>query len=306
LYELYVIMGGSPSDKSSTNYKSQRYANNKKGRTSSFFLYRSKSTTTKQQHLPHLPVVLLKREDDDRDNVSSLTIPTLKMLEMETISPTDSESDDFHPPSIDLPPKRESMVEPHIATKVHFSSIEIRSYIVTIGDHPCCTIGCPITLDWDYIMDDTISIDEYELQKCQLHIPARTDLRISPQDRMELLLCHANMNHNNNNDNNTTTGSNSLSEMEIRRASRKFHRTKHCSIRQNERIHETFFHCPIKDNGEDEEDDDDDDTNSTDTNSTDGDDEDDDVHAAAAAAAAVNHNNMKHNKLICINRLHEI
>jgi hypothetical protein len=304
-------MGGTPSDKT----KSQRYANNKKGRTSSFFLYRPKASTTPTKGLHQFQSVV---HDNSimNDTFGNSSLPTLKLLEMEVITPTDSESDDFHPSSsissIEGGGGHRTTVEPHIATKVQFSTVEIRAYTITIGDHPCCTIGCPITLDWDYLSDDTISIDDYEQQKYQQthtssqqqqHHHHRNDLRISPQDRMELLLFHASMNKSNN--------TNSLSEMEIRRASRKFHRTKHCSVRHNIRIHETFFHCPIDIDGHEDDEYEDDDTNSTDTNSTDDEDDERDQHEDDDVVVDVMATNMKmtHQKtgsLVCIHQLHEV
>lgn len=35
-------------------------------------------------------------------------------------------------------------------TKVRFSTVETRSYALTIGDHPHCTDGLPLSLDWAY------------------------------------------------------------------------------------------------------------------------------------------------------------
>lgn len=37
--------------------------------------------------------------------------------------------------------------------KVRFGSITIRRYQQTLGDHPVCSIGPPVTLDWDYQED---------------------------------------------------------------------------------------------------------------------------------------------------------
>lgn len=51
------------------------------------------------------------------------------------------------------------------ATSIHgvkFSSIDIRSYKITLGDNPSCSYGPPISLDWEYSNNIKMSIDEYE------------------------------------------------------------------------------------------------------------------------------------------------
>ena len=49
--------------------------------------------------------------------------------------------------------------------KVSFSSISIREHSITIGDHPDCKKGVPITLDWFYNEKNAIDINEYEIRK---------------------------------------------------------------------------------------------------------------------------------------------
>lgn len=279
-------MGGTPSESKKGNAKDKRIinfiTNSKRTRGSnSFTLDRTtmavntgdkrKTANGKANSLPLVP-----------SSSSKVSPPALMLLEMEVASSYDSGSDDMtHDTtcnssissscSFTAGSKKNSteVVEPHIATKVQFSTIEIRSYNVTIGDHPCCTVGCPITLDWDYNIYHTndLSIDEYEILKQNYCLTVygctkRYDLRISPEERVELLLlCSQKCNDTDNSYATTTSNINKesqLSELEIRRASRKFHRTKSCSVRQCERIHETFFHCPLK-NQDDHDDDDDDD-----------------------------------------------
>ena len=45
---------------------------------------------------------------------------------------------------------------------VSFSSIQIREYDQTIGDHPNVSFGPPISLDWNYQVLDAITLDDYE------------------------------------------------------------------------------------------------------------------------------------------------
>ena len=281
-------MGGSPSERkmSSSNTKqekAERYLQNKKGRTSFFLYHRTAPSTTanvpKQLPLPATAAITNAKQITEPTSSKSQSPPIPMLLEMEVVSSSsDSEESDDNfttttpdntngrlpSPSAVRRIRRRSrstattgttaavVVEPHVATRVQFANIEVRSYSITIGDHPCCTIGCPITLDWEYKTEDTVSIQEYETLKYGNGNDATlnkkmNEFRISPEERVELLL-----------------QSSSLSELEIRRASRKFHRNKNCSLRQCERIHETFFHCRDRtneDSSEEEEEDDDDDEN---------------------------------------------
>jgi hypothetical protein len=272
-------MGGSPSEHNcssnkkvskDTTTKTQRYLQNRKGRASSFFLYhRNSSTTQPKSTIPQQ--VAPGNGNGVVDEQATLSQPLPLMgFEMEVASlssSSDSDSDDAFtttdgsstatttttvlivttPSTTSIPPP---LVEPHVATRVQFTVVNVRSYSITIGDHPCCTVGCPITLDWDYNDQDSMSLDDYEEQ--QQHqtnenccIRKVNDLRISPEERVALLLISsaasaATSSPTTEND----SSSHKLSELEIRRAARKFHRSKNCSIRQCERIHETFFHCP--------------------------------------------------------------
>lgn len=302
-------MGGSPSERKMSNTKddrAQRYIQNKKGRTS-FFLY-SRPTISPNTSIQRVPAstgtnqqqiaVPMNMKPNTTKNPSLSQSQPPMLLEMEVVSSSsDSEEsdDNFSSTSDDAifsskaairrRRRRRSnadlvtaatatfgpitVVGPHIATRVQFTNVEIRSYTITIGDHPCCTIGCPITLDWEFTIEDTVSLNDYETHKYatiinssnQSMTPTKmNDLRISPEERVELLLL-----------------SSKLSELEIRRASRKFHRSKNCSLRQCERIHETFFHCSkdfhADDDDDDEMDDDVQEKNGSSNNRNNGDDD---------------------------------
>jgi hypothetical protein len=43
--------------------------------------------------------------------------------------------------------------------RISFSQVQIREYAVTIGDHPMCSDGMPLSLDWDYYDEQTQDID---------------------------------------------------------------------------------------------------------------------------------------------------
>ena len=49
--------------------------------------------------------------------------------------------------------------------RVAFCSVEFREYSMTLGDHPDCTNGPPLTLDWSYTQKAPLSVDEVEAKR---------------------------------------------------------------------------------------------------------------------------------------------
>uniref|UniRef100_A0A7S4T6P9 Uncharacterized protein n=1 Tax=Ditylum brightwellii TaxID=49249 RepID=A0A7S4T6P9_9STRA len=45
---------------------------------------------------------------------------------------------------------------------VSFSYVEVREYSLTLGDHPDCSDGPPISLDWSYTNQKRVNLDYYE------------------------------------------------------------------------------------------------------------------------------------------------
>lgn len=56
--------------------------------------------------------------------------------------------------------------------KVHFGEVLVRDYAMTLGDHPCCSYGPPITIDWAYLEYEPLGVNEYEF-----HHPPRRSMR---------------------------------------------------------------------------------------------------------------------------------
>jgi hypothetical protein len=104
--------------------------------------------------------------------------------------------------------------------KVSFANIKIRSHCIVIGDHPCCTMGFPLALGWDYTDAESLTLDKYEASRS----PRRTrrELRTTSEERRLVL-------------------TDEHSEGEIRRAQRKLHRERSSSARLCERMSESFF-----------------------------------------------------------------
>jgi hypothetical protein len=66
------------------------------------------------------------------------------------------------------------------SSTVSFQSVNVREYERTLGDNPSCSYGPPVTLDWEYSNEQSISLDDYEKyrgmrrNKCTMRLPART------------------------------------------------------------------------------------------------------------------------------------
>ena len=46
--------------------------------------------------------------------------------------------------------------------RVSFSTVAIRNYDITVGDSPSVSSGIPLTLDWKFVEETVVSLNEYE------------------------------------------------------------------------------------------------------------------------------------------------
>ena len=102
---------------------------------------------------------------------------------------------------------------------VRFGQCNVRLYSQVLGDHPCCSVGCPLELGWEYETTASLSVDNYESEH-QSH----TLTRLAHEERREILL------------------SENYSDVEVRRACRRLHRDRrhhHNAEASN------FFSAPI-------------------------------------------------------------
>jgi hypothetical protein len=59
------------------------------------------------------------------------------------------------------------------ARSVGFSTVTIREYSITLGDHPLCEMY-PITLDWEFTSLDDVSVDDFE-SNYRRNLPKETE-----------------------------------------------------------------------------------------------------------------------------------
>jgi len=118
-----------------------------------------------------------------------------------------------------------SSILPPVALVVSFGNCEIRTYAQVLGDHPCCSEGCPIQLGWSYSSEDSITIDDYEHDRQAAALRLLTlinsnseyshethTLRLTPEERRSILIGSKQQNaatqHQSTNTTNTSTTNN--------------------------------------------------------------------------------------------------
>lgn len=87
--------------------------------------------------------------------------------------------------SVNEYPSRKPKRSQKMNKSVSFGDLEIRSYPVILGDNPFCHSGCPLQLDWTYVEQRAMAIDEYE----NARVPRRhhSILRTTWKERQEIL-----------------------------------------------------------------------------------------------------------------------
>lgn len=76
---------------------------------------------------------------------------------------------------------------------LQFTTIEIRKYNRTLGDHPSCSDGPPVQLDWEYTIEPKTDIDEYE--KNRLPRRSRRHLALTSITRRNSMYYHFGYTH---------------------------------------------------------------------------------------------------------------
>lgn len=114
------------------------------------------------------------------------------------------------------PPPERSLSDENDQKHVSFASLEIREYNQVLGDHPCCTVGPPVSLGWDYTESPKVNVEAYEATRPRRR--TRQSLRLSFKARREIL-------------------SEVASDADVRRVQRRLSRERCC----DNRTIKTFF-----------------------------------------------------------------
>lgn len=71
---------------------------------------------------------------------------------------------------------------------VSFSEVEVRRYSLVVGDNPAVKLGVPISIGWDYVSAEIMSIDEFE----KIHSVGKGEEELSiPSDEREIMVRNA-------------------------------------------------------------------------------------------------------------------
>jgi hypothetical protein len=82
-------------------------------------------------------------------------------------------------------PKEEEINSNTDSKSVQFSALQIRTFPMILGDHPCCKTGLPVSLDWEHTKEEVVPIEEYESSR-QVR-SCRSSLRMDQSTRREIL-----------------------------------------------------------------------------------------------------------------------
>lgn len=120
-------------------------------------------------------------EQDTQSTATSVTSETLDTSTSTHVAPTSATSAS----SPASPATSRTAQEPHVATKVSFSQIQIREYPIIVGDNPSIMTGVPITIDWEFVQELEFALEEYEASRPQHR--TMVELRIPGKHRDAIL-----------------------------------------------------------------------------------------------------------------------
>lgn len=148
---------------------------------------------------------------DQHHNLHIFTWPSLKRrLSSSSLESKSSEDDDHETEPPNSHGSLGDLSSCHVKSRSHktvvsFGTCEVRAYQQVLGDHPCCSEGCPVQLGWSYICEESIKVDDYEREyhteyisgdgndECDLiSLPKTTnlhELRLTSEERRSILIC---------------------------------------------------------------------------------------------------------------------
>jgi hypothetical protein len=168
-------------------------------------------------------VVAAEDETESTNSISSLEGKQPQQEPQHRQSPPCPEPDQIRCPTAATMTTYSNTSSPSITTKtVKFAHLEIREYNVIIGDHPCCTMGCPLSLGWEFRDVPMIAVDRYEATRSPRR--NREELKTSREERRSRMLQEG-----------------QVSDLEMRRVERRLYRERSCSAKLCHRTNESFF-----------------------------------------------------------------
>ena len=104
---------------------------------------------------------------------------------------------------------------------VRFGECAVRRYSQILGDHPYCSVGCPLELGWKYETVAPQAVDDYEASRTHRRSSSQ-ELRLSPEERRSIL--------------------SEYTDGEVRRACRKINRDRSdCQRKCQRQVQREFF-----------------------------------------------------------------
>lgn len=162
------------------------------------------------QHSQSFMSVQISQEPDQKTTELDLDVFSKLEMERESVSNYSESSLASSIRSLDQ----------HCST-VQFSTVQVREYALTIGDHPYCRSGCPLSLDWDYETRESVDVDKFEAERSPKR-RSRQELITTWDERKAML-------------------QNIHSDDDLRRSARKLQRAR-CSARfQKRSVQKSFF-----------------------------------------------------------------
>lgn len=138
-------------------------------------------------------------------------------------------------------PVSSAVPKPSHRRHVTFSSVQIREYSRILGDHPCCPSGPPLALGWETEREDSVSLDEYELQRDPLR-RSKEDFRLGCQDRRTILEnLIVSPSSSDSECDSSAAGCCMYSRAEIRKAERRLNRERGENARAVRKMNHRFF-----------------------------------------------------------------
>lgn len=164
-----------------------------------------------------------KRYDSDRSSASTETFMTSASSSQCLLTMLEDDEGDVDE---NVVVREEANVDDHScdedsAKHVRFSTASARVYPQVLGDHPYCSVGCPLELGWKYCKEETLTISDDSSEDSSNN--NSWCYRLTAEERLAIVQPH-------------------YSEQEVRKACRR--RNRHCcdSLRsQRKKLQKEFF-----------------------------------------------------------------